>query len=35
MITVIDRTDSNDKKNRIFGYEGNVVTKRLANPVGC
>ena len=35
MITVMDRTDSNDKKNRIFGYKVNVVMKRLATPVGC
>ena len=35
MITVNDRTESNDKKNRIFGYKVNVVMKRLAIPVGC
>lgn len=35
MITVNDRTESNDKKNRIFGYKVNVVMKRLASPVGC
>ena len=35
MITVNDRTESNDKKNRIFGYKINVVMKRLAIPVGC
>ena len=35
MITVNDRTDANDKKNRIFGYKVNVVMKRLAIPVGC
>ena len=33
MITVNDRTESNDKKNRIFGYKINVVMKRLAIPV--
>lgn len=33
MITVKDRTESNDKKNRIFGYKINVVMKRLAIPV--
>jgi hypothetical protein len=35
MITVKDRAESNDKKNRIFGYKVNVVMKRLAIPVGC
>ena len=30
-----DRTESNDKKNRIFGYKINVVMKKLAKPVGC
>ena len=33
MITVKDRTESNDKKNRIFGYKINVVMKRQAIPV--
>jgi hypothetical protein len=33
IITVNDRTESNDKKNRIFGYKINVVMKRLAIPV--
>ena len=28
-----DRTESNDKKNRIFGYKINVVMKKLAKPV--
>ena len=28
-----DRTESNDKKNRIFGYKINVVMKKLARPV--
>ena len=28
-----DRTESNDKKNRIFGYKVNVVMKKLARPV--
>jgi len=32
-ITVNDRTESNDKKNRIFGYKINVVMKRQAIPV--
>jgi len=35
MITVKDRAESNDKKNRIFGYKVNVVMKRQAIPVGC
>lgn len=30
-----ERTESNDKKNRIFGYKINVVMKRLARPIGC
>jgi hypothetical protein len=30
-----NRTESNDKKNRIFGYKINVVMKKLAKPVGC
>ena len=28
-----DRTESNDKKNRIFGYKVNVVMKKLARPI--
>ena len=33
VITFGDRTESNDKKNRIFGYKINVVMKRFAQPV--
>tara|TARA_R110002020_G_scaffold43898_1_gene127049 strand:+ start:651 stop:1268 length:618 start_codon:yes stop_codon:yes gene_type:complete len=28
-----ERTESNDKKNRIFGYKINITLKRLARPV--
>ena len=28
-----ERTESNDKKNRIFGYKINVVMKKLAQPI--
>jgi hypothetical protein len=28
-----ERTESNDKKNRVFGYKINVVMKRLAQAV--
>lgn len=33
VITFGDRTESNDKKNRIFGYKINVVMKRFAQTV--
>ena len=32
-IIIGDRTESNDKKNRIFGYKINVVMKKLARPI--
>tara|TARA_R110002167_G_scaffold136101_5_gene322732 strand:- start:1131 stop:1748 length:618 start_codon:yes stop_codon:yes gene_type:complete len=28
-----DRTESNDKKNRIFGYKVSIVMKKLARPI--
>jgi len=28
-----DRTESNDKKNRVFGYKVNIVMKKLARPI--